>query len=171
MFNKIFWLLVIGNFTLFASGSGTGETDIVPRSVNFLIFAAMVYYLLADFLKNFFEKRRVSILHELEKVQERLKESKVLKENAYKKVEESKKIAEDIIATAKKEAVLISTKINENMQQDISALERIANEQIETEKRRVVRETVKDVLTDMFKDGGFSVNDKEFVNIILKKVA
>ena len=50
------------------------ETDIIQRTVNFLIFAGIVYYLIAEPVKAYFTGRTQGIADELEKVQNRLKE-------------------------------------------------------------------------------------------------
>ena len=49
----------------FASGdaeaSGSGETDIFWRVINFAIFFGLLYYLLADKIKEFFKNRNFLI--------------------------------------------------------------------------------------------------------------
>ena len=52
----LFTLSVIIPVSLFASDANV-ETDILERTVNFFIFAAIIYYLLSDKLKAFFVGR------------------------------------------------------------------------------------------------------------------
>ena len=68
-------LLSITPLVLFANSTEV-HTDIVERSVNFFIFAAIIYYLLADKLKTFFGDRTKSIQAELDKAQEMIKNLK-----------------------------------------------------------------------------------------------
>lgn len=46
---------------VFAAGGTGEETDTVQRIVNFIIFAAIIYYLLAHRLKAYFAGRTASI--------------------------------------------------------------------------------------------------------------
>ena len=87
-------LLSLGATFLLASSSG--ETDFVARSINFLIFLAIMYYLLAGKVKEFFNSRSGKIRSRLEEVQERLKQTKKDKEEAQEAVVNAQKIADDI---------------------------------------------------------------------------
>lgn len=75
---------------VFAAGAGE-ETDTVQRIVNFIIFAAIIYYLLANRLKAYFAGRTASIQAELDKVQETLKASEAKVEDAKAQLENAKK--------------------------------------------------------------------------------
>jgi len=48
-------LLALAPVALFANSDGA-ETDIIQRTVNFVIFAGILWYLLADKIKAFFCK-------------------------------------------------------------------------------------------------------------------
>lgn len=161
-------LLVVSGGALFGSD---GVTDIIPRTVNFIIFVAIIYYLLADFTKSFFKKRRDGIASKLNSVQEKVKESKKKIEEATLKLKEAKRVAEDIIATSKKEALIISGNFDKSLKFDLEILEKQHQEQIELESRKMKRVVVTEVLKEMFEDGGIAINEKEFVNIILKRVS
>lgn len=76
--------LALAPLALFASSEGA-ETDIVQRTVNFIIFAGILWYLLADKIKAFFADRTASIQAELDKVQDTLKASQDKVEDAAKK--------------------------------------------------------------------------------------
>ena len=82
--------LAIVPVALFAN-EGAVETDIVQRTVNFIIFAGILWYLLADKIKAFFAERSLSIQSELDKVQDTLKASQEKVKDAQKKLEEAKK--------------------------------------------------------------------------------
>ena len=57
MKKMLFVVLVLSPLAVFANENV--ETDIIPRVVNFTIFAAIVYFLLADKLKVFFADRKI----------------------------------------------------------------------------------------------------------------
>ena len=161
-------LLVVSSGILFGSD---GETDIIPRTVNFIIFVAIIYYLLADFTKNFFKKRREEIASKLNSVQTKVKESKKRREEATLKVKEAGRVAEEIVATAKKEALIISENFDKSLEFDLEILDKQHQEQIELESRKMKRVVVSEVLKEMFEDDGIAINEREFVNIILKRVS
>lgn len=170
---KLKWLiaLCISTGVLFASDGGSTETDFVPRVVNFLIFAVIIYNLLAEKIKTFFGSRKVEIAGKLESVQDKVKASKKHKEEALAKLQSAKNIAEEIITTTKKEVIVISENIAKTADSDISVLIKHQKEQKELEQRKMTKSVVGDVLKEMFEDGGFAINEKEFINVILKRIA
>ena len=163
-------LLTLSGFA-FASEGTSASTDILPRTVNFLIFASILYYLLADHIKNFFKGRSASIATQLESVQAKLKEAKEEKEKAQRELENAKKLAKEIVEIAKKEGKILSEKIKENLEEELKVLEKMHKETCDLEERKMVRDVVKNILEETFEDKNFVVNEKEFVNLILKKVA
>lgn len=102
--------LALAPVALFAS-EGAVETDIVQRTVNFIIFAGILWYLLADKIKAFFANRTLSIQAELDKVQETLKASQDKVSDAQKKLEEAKKLATEIIEGAKADMIQLNKKL------------------------------------------------------------
>lgn len=152
-------------------GDGTGETDIVQRTVNFFIFAGIIYYLVADVVKRFFTGRTQSIADDLDKVQERLRESKRVKDQAEAKVMQAKKTAEEVIATAKKEAVILSDKIKDDSEREIENMARLQQENMELEKRKAEREVAEEALEELFEDSAMNISEDSLSQIILKKVA
>lgn len=169
----IFIMAMIAAVT-FASehAEATGaETDIIQRTVNFLIFAGIVYYLIAEPVKGYFTGRTQGIADELEKVQTRLKESKAAKESASAKIEEAKKLAEEIMSNCKKENVIINEKIAAQLQFDLNNLEKQQNDIMGLEKRQMVRKLVEEVLSDALTQDSSVLDKSVFADIILKKVA
>ena len=158
---------------LFASGQevSSGGTDFVPRLVNFIIFAAIIYYFVADPIKNFFKNRSGGIAAELEEVQNRLKAAKQEKEDAKAAYEAAQKTAEEIIESAKKESQLLAKKLDEQLHAELENLEKLQEEKMEVEKRQMVRKTVSEVLSELFKGDAIAMDEKKFVNLIMKKVA
>jgi len=159
---------------LFASGVSEGEhegTDIVPRVINFAIFAAIVYYFVAKPVKAFFTARTSEIADKLSAIQDKLKESKAAKEEALQGVKEADENSVDIIETAKKEAELLSDKVVKNLERDVENLHKSHAERVSVEEKKMTREVVNEVIQDMFDSKKVKLKNEDFLNIIKKKVA
>lgn len=158
----------------FASAHGAeaeAGTDIVQRTVNFLIFAGIVYYLIAEPIKNYFNGRSEAIANELEKVQEKLRESKLAKAEAVQGVVDAKAFAKNLMETAKKENKLLNDKIMKQCEVDLENLVQQNNSLLEFEKREVIRGMVSEVIQDVLKDKDTTLDEKAMADIITKKVA
>ena len=159
-------LLLLFPFVLMADGG----YDIVPRTINFIIFAAILYYLIANPVKNAYKGRIESIAARLDNIEQKLKESKAKKDDAIKRVEEAKANADGLVETARKEAFLISERIKEETMQEIVNLEKSFQDQKEFEKRRMVKSVVGEVLNEIFASDSVKMDQSELINIMLKRV-
>jgi len=165
-------LSIVVPFALFGSDTSANvETDILERSVNFLIFVSILYYLLADKLKTFFSDRTKSIQSELDKVQEMLKASETKVSEAKLEVENSKKIANDLIESAKNDVDSIKKKIEVAVEQEIAFLSKSFEEKTDLELRKVKKEVVENILDQLLSNDNIALSQDEVANIILKKVA
>ena len=168
----IITLLMVTGYA-FASGGAeaSGETDIVQRTINFLIFAGILYYLLAEPIKNFFGGRSKAIAGELEKVQDKLRDSKRIKEAAEQKIEEAKKFAEELKETAKKGNKILNDRI---MKQCDVELDNIANQNsalMGLEQREMTRDVVNEVMDEILALESDALDKEAMAQIIMKKVA
>jgi F-type H+-transporting ATPase subunit b len=170
MSKKIFTLLALAPLALYASDANV-ETDILERTVNFLIFISIIYYLLADKIKAFFSDRTQSIQAELDKVQEMLKASEDKVSEAKQEIENAKKIAAELVDSAKSDIESIKSKIEANVEQEIAYLSKSFDEKTALEARRVKKEVVESVLDQLLSDENIAVSQQDITNIILKKVA
>lgn len=159
-------LLLLFPFVLMADGG----YDIVPRTINFIIFAAILYYLIANPVKNAYKGRIEGIAARLDNIEQKLKESKAKKDDAIKRVEEAKANADGLVETAKKEAFLISERIKEETMQEIVNLEKSFQDQKEFEKRRMVKSVVGEILNEIFASDSVKMDQSELINIMLKRV-
>jgi len=159
-------LLLLFPFVLMADGG----YDIVPRTINFIIFAAILYYLIANLVKNAYKGRIESIAARLDNIEQKLKESKAKKDDAIKRVEEAKANADSLVETARKEAFLISERIKEETMQEIVNLEKSFQDQKEFEKRRMVKSVVGEILNEIFASDSVKMDQSELINIMLKRV-
>ena len=166
----LFALSVIIPVSLLASETGV-ESDILERTVNFFIFAAIVYYLLSDKLKAFFVGRTESIQAELDKVQDILKESDKKLVDAKQEVENAKKVADELVSIATSEVEAIKTKIDLATEQEITTLSKSFESKTELEVRKVKKEVVENVLNQLMSNDNIALSQKDLANIILKKVA
>ena len=101
---KILFFLALP-FLAYASEHGGTNYDIVERTLNFLLFFAILVYFAAKPLKALYQSRIDRIANKLESIQEKLRESKAKKDDVLKRVEEAKKNEKALIENAKKEAV------------------------------------------------------------------
>ncbi len=161
------WALASGS----AEGAEDGGTDFFWRLINFLIFFGIIYYLIADKIKAFFKGREDGIAKRLSEVQEKLKEAKAEKESAEQKAKDAEATAADLIAAAKKEAELMTEKINETVAQEKAHLEKAFEERVEVEAKLMKREVVNEVLEEMFSSDSAQIGNEDLLNIIKKKVA
>jgi len=165
-------LLILPVF-LFAAGEQEASkgTDIIPRTINFLIFAAILYYLFANQVKDFFTGRRSGIADRLNSIQEKLKESSREKAEAKELIAKAKIEAKTILETSRNETQIIKAKILENLKMDMENLEKGFEDQISIERRKMTRAVISDILDDVFAKDSLSLEKDELLNIVMKKVA
>ncbi|SFV54621.1 ATP synthase F0 sector subunit b [hydrothermal vent metagenome] len=147
------------------------ETDYIPRIFNFTIFIGILYYLLANPIKNFFNGRKEGIANQLKEIEAKLQASKDEQKEAEARVEESKVKAEDIIKTANKEAEILSAKIAENSDKELILIDKQYEDKIILEERKVARETIDEVLYENISNDDIHINGKKVINLISGKVA
>ena len=123
MAKKILLFLIIST-TLFASqGDPQNSTDIVWRTINFVVFALILWYLTAKPIKNFLVGRSRRIADELQKVQDKLTETKEAKEKAMRELQNAKKTADEILELSKKENKIVNDSIAAQCEMDLKILE------------------------------------------------
>lgn len=158
----------MGTTSLFASG---GETDLVQRAVNFAIFAGLSYYLFAGFIKNFFGQRSSAIATQFERAQDKAKAAKVAKEEANKLLQEAKLKADEIVASAKDEAVLLVKKIKERKDDEIKILNKLKDETKLVMENKMVRSVVSETMSDILDSDELLADQSGVVQNMIKRVA
>ncbi len=173
MKKMIYLLLLILPVFLFAEGAEEASkgTDIIPRTINFLIFAGILYYMAANQIKDFFTGRRAGIADRLNSIQEKLKESSKERAEAKELIAKAKIEAKNILETSKNETEILKVKILENLKMDIENLEKGYEDQISIERRKMTRSVISEVLDEVFEKGSLSLEKDELLNIVMKKVA
>jgi len=168
---KVTSVLLFASAAVFASGGGHGETDIIPRTVNFLIFAALAYYLLAEKIKAFFAGRTASIAKAYEDAENKIKEAKAALNEAKAKKEEVTKLANELTASAKTDAVIQAKKIAEHAEEECARIKKAAEDEISMLRKKAIIDTVEEAIGEVIDKEGFGVDDKDFAKIIAKRVA
>ncbi len=166
----LFTLIALSPLALFASDANV-ETDILERTVNFVIFASIIYYLLADKIKAYFADRTQGIQSELEKVQEMKKESEAKVQDAQDELEKAKKIAAELIEDAKSNVDSIKSQIENNIEQEIAILLKNFDEKIDVETKKIKKEVVEEILEELLSNDNIAITQDELTAIILNKVA
>ena len=164
-------LVALAPVALFASEGAETNYDIVQRTVNFIIFAAILWYLLADKIKAFFANRTLSIQAELDKVQDTLKASQDKVADAQKKLEEAKKLAAEILESAKADVDSVKQKVAVAVDTDIANLNKNLDEMMKVELSKAKKQVVTEVLEELLSSDNIKLTQNELVNIVLKKVA
>lgn len=147
------------------------ESDFIQRTINFVIFAAILWYFAADSLKGIFINRKNAIASRLQEAQEKLHKAKRERENAQKKLEESKERAKQIVDTAKKEAYHIEERYNEQIKKDIESLKYALTSSCEFERKKITQESVNELLDELLKSDELQLNREDYVNIITKRIS
>ena len=163
-------MLMISTYAL-ASNAEHAGTDIVQRTVNFVLFAALVWYLVAEPVKNYFTSRSQGIADELKKVQDKLNETIALKKEALAKISEAEKYAEELAASSKKENKIINDSIMAQCEAELEILSKQAVSVKEFEQRKMVRNVVEETLDKVLAQSSDDFDKEAMANVILKKVA
>jgi len=163
--------LALAPMALFAQEGAETDYDIVQRTVNFIIFAGILWYLLADKIKAFFADRTLSIQAELDKVQDTLKASEDKVNEAQKQLDDAKKLAAEIVENAKADIDSVKQKVSVAVDTDIANLEKNLEEMMKVETSKAKREVVAEILDELLKSDNIKLSQDELANIVLKKVA
>ncbi len=169
--SRILVLMLMISTYAFASEAGHGETDIVQRTVNFLLFAGLVWYLVGEPAKAYFASRSQAIADELKKVQEKLNESVALKKEALAKISDAEKFAQELAVLSKKENKILNDNIMAQCELDLETLAKQASSTREYAQRKMVRGVVEDVIKETLAQSSGDFDKEAMANVILKKVA
>lgn len=174
MRKNIFILLSI-TILLFSVANAAGhspmdisKTDIFERSINFIIFIALMWYLVADKLKTILRERVESISLKFSQTQSRVKDSREKKEKAQQRLKEAQEQAAELIKNAKQEANIAIQRIEEKTKEQIANLIKTNEEAMEFQERLLYKQVVAEVLQEIFTDS--TLNAQDYVNLLEKKV-
>jgi F-type H+-transporting ATPase subunit b len=169
--SRILVLMLSISTLALASNAEHAGTDIVQRTVNFVLFAGLIWYLIAEPVKNFFKARSQGIAEELQKVQDKLNESIALKKDAQAKISDAQKYADELAVASKKENKIINDNMMVQCETELESLTKQHNSLKEFEQRKMVRNVVDNILNDVLSQSSDSFDKEAMANVILKKVA
>lgn len=146
------------------------KTDIIERLINFVIFVALMWYLLADKLRSMLHERSQSIANKLSQTQTKVRESREKKEKAQQRLQEAKEQAKEIIDTAKKEAHVSVLHIEDKTKEQIASLIRANDEAMDFQEKILQKQLVAEVLQEIFTSSALNLEAQDYVGILEKKV-
>ncbi|MGL2369915.1 F0F1 ATP synthase subunit B [Helicobacter pylori] len=155
---------------LCATGLDISQTDIIERSLNFLLFAGILWYFLAKKLRSFLHSKSLEISKRLEEIQAQLKVSKENKKKLLKELEQAKEKAELIISDANKEAYTITQKYELQTKMDVENLIKNSKALMDLEVKKIKRELVESVFKDLRESEKVSFNAQDCVNILKQRL-
>ena len=147
------------------------NSDFVMRSINFVIFVVILWWLAAKHIKNALKSRQDNISAQLNAVQDKLADSRAKKDSALEELEKSKKLAQDIVAGAKKEAVILTENIATQCKNDSESLRKSHAERLNFEQKRIKQAVIAEVLDELLSDKNITLDKSAFVEILTKRVA
>ncbi|MGL2625463.1 F0F1 ATP synthase subunit B [Helicobacter pylori] len=155
---------------LCATGLDISQTDIIERSLNFLLFVGILWYFLAKRLRSFLHSKSLEISKRLEEIQAQLKVSKEHKKKLLKELEQAKEKAELIISDANKEAYTITQKYELQTKIDVENLIKNSKALMDLEVKKIKRELVESVFKDLRENKRVSFNAQDCVNILKQRL-
>lgn len=168
---KILLAFFVALVPIFGAEVEFAKSDFVMRTVNFVIFVAILWYLVAGWIRNALKTRQEGIASQLNAVQDKLKESLSKKETAQKELSNSKQLAQTIIQDAKKEAQILTQNIESQCNIDIENIKKSHAERLNFEQKRAKVAVVDEILDELLSDKNIPLTKKDFVEILTKRVA
>ncbi len=146
------------------------QTDIIERSLNFLLFVGILWYFLAKKLCSFLHAKSLEISKRLEEIQAQLKVSKENKKKLLKELEQAKEKAELIVSDANKEAYTITQKYELQTKTDVENLIKNSKALMDLEVKKIKRELVEGVFKDLRESKKVSFSSQDCVNILKQRL-
>ncbi len=153
-----------------ATGLDISQTDIIERSLNFLLFVGILWYFLAKKLRSFLHAKSLEISKRLEEIQAQLKVSKENKKKLLKELEQAKEKAESIVSDANKEAYTITQKYELQTKMDVENLIKNSKALMDLEVKKIKRELVEGVFKDLRESKKVSFSSQDCVNILKQRL-
>ncbi len=147
------------------------NSDFFYRVLNFTIFAGLIYYLVANPIRDFFKNRSADIANRIKEIDAKLQESKNEVKLAEEYLAKSQEKAKEIIADAKKESVILAENIAKKSEEILLALEKQLEDKMIVEKKKMVKTTIKKLLEDGIDSSDITIDGSKVVSLVSKKVA
>ena len=159
-----------------ASGSehhdiSMSNSDFFYRVLNFSIFAGLIYYLVANPIKDFFKNRSADIANRIKEIDAKLQESKNEAKLAEENLAKSQERAKEIIADAKDESIILTKNIEKKSAEILVALEKQLEDKMIVDKKKMVKATIKKLLEDGINSSDITLDSSKVISLVSKKVA
>ncbi|RLA75433.1 MAG: hypothetical protein DRG11_01600 [Epsilonproteobacteria bacterium] len=164
---KLFYIFLLLPIIAFSQDT---QTDIVPRSVNFLIFIAIVYYILADKIKAYFKNRTAQIENRFKQIKELELSNKKMIDNAQDELLKAKTLSLKIVNEANANKKNIKQNILNQTTEKINHLIKKTDENLSIQTQKLKFQAVDNFMDKIFENKNVKISSKEISNIIKKKV-
>lgn len=156
---------------IFAAEVDISQSDIVDRTINFAIFVAILWYLLANRIKLALQARKDGISAQLNSVQEKLAASKAQKAESLRKLEDSKRQASDIINNAQREIAIIKQNLDKQHKNDLEILKHNHQELLNFEQKRMKKLVINEILEELLSTNDIKLSKSDYIDILLKRAS
>lgn len=147
------------------------ESDFFYRVLNFSVFAGILYYLVANPIKDYFVGRSEGIANKLEEIEEKLQASKNERLAAEENLVKAEAKAKEIVVNAENEAKIISANIAEKNSATLEILEQQASEKQALASKKATQTTINELLNENFDNSDIAVDEAKVVSLVSGKVA
>lgn len=165
--NKLLYIVL---FSTLVIASEHPETDIIQRSVNFVIFMVILYKIAYKPLSALLRGRTKDIQSELEALDSEIEEIKEDREKAILSIENAKIKAKDVKKSISAEAKNITARIENETKIELISLEKSYSDKEEIEEKRFTTSIVKEITDEIFADESIIPTNDEISDVIIKKV-
>jgi F-type H+-transporting ATPase subunit b len=100
-----------------------------------------------------------------------LKASEAKVAEAKQEVENAKKVADELVASANGDIESIKNKVEAAVEQEIAYLSKSFDEKTELERKKLKKEVVESILDQLLSDDNIAISQEDLANVVLKKVA
>jgi len=150
----------------------TGRVDdFWQRVLNFAIFSGIVYYLVANPIKDFFKGRSTDIANQIKEIEAKLEESKNEEKLAQENLVKAQNKAKEIISDSNIEAKILVDNIISKSDEALISMEKHLEEKMEVEKKKMVKATISELLESGIDSSDIAIDSSKVVSLISKKVA
>ena len=147
------------------------HNDFIPRLFNFALLVGLLYYLLANPIKEFLQKRSDSIANELQEIEDKKQSAKKAKQEAEAALVTAKEKAQEIVEDAKKEAILLKEKIAKAAEDELVIMQKAFEQKCEVEQRNIIRQTALQTLNENITLDDIPLDAQKILKIVTKEVA
>ncbi|WP_233712767.1 F0F1 ATP synthase subunit B family protein [Helicobacter suis] len=166
--------VLVGVMVLSTMAVGTpmqmGQTDIVMRVLNFLLFIGILWYFTGSMLKKVLLQRRSKISEKLSSLQDQRQSVKEEREQALSTLEQAKQQASQIVSSAKQEAYLLTQKYDQQSKIVIEKLIKSYRSMQEKEEEKMQEEAIAEVLDTLFNASETALSVPVYMRLIHQKV-